>query len=157
MGQLLEVGISDLKIANKPDSLITYALGSCVGICLYDSVAGIAGMSHVLLPDSAANRGVLNPHKYADTAITELVLKMEGRGCSRMRMKAKIAGGANMFANSTINVGERNVEAVKRRLFSLRIPIIAEDTGKNYGRTIEFSSETGSLLIKAIGKGVCTI
>ena len=77
-------------------------------------------------------------------------------------MKAKIAGGAQMFAfnasaDSLGRVGDRNVEAVKKHLAAFRIPIIAQDTGLNYGRTIEFFSADGSLLIKAVGKPLKTI
>jgi chemotaxis protein CheD len=153
MGKLIVVGISDQKTAVCPDMLITYALGSCVGICLYDSVRHAAGLSHILLPSAANHPGDGNIYKFADTAVEELLNTMERLGCSRNRITAKIAGGANMFANSGINIGEKNVEAVKIELERLRIKITAEDTGKNYGRTVEFNPENGIVTVKSMIKG----
>ena len=97
-----------------------------------------------------------NIAKFADTGLDELVKQMMSIGAMRSRLVAKIAGGAQMFAfssgNDMMRVGDRNVEAVKAKLMQMRIRILAEDTGKNYGRTIEFYSETGKLLIKSVGK-----
>lgn len=163
MGEMIKVGMADLKACKAPNSLTTLGLGSCVGVCLYDAVTKVAGMAHVMLPDSTQiTREQNNPMKFADTGIDMLVKAMVGLGADKKRLKAKIAGGAQMFAfnagNSTIGrVGERNVEAVKAKLKSMSIPIIAEDTGANYGRTIEFSSENGALMIRSVGKDVRTI
>lgn len=149
------VGISDLNVVRAPDDLVTYALGSCVGIALFDPVAHVAGLSHIMLPSSTdiVANGTIVAYKFADTAIVCLVKKMESMGARQIRMKAKIAGGAQMFAalsNSSIaNIGQRNTEAVKRTLSTLHIPIIAEDTGKNYGRTLYFSAENGEMRIKS--------
>ena len=153
MANLIVVGISDMKISCNPDTLVTYALGSCVGTCLYDAGRGIAGLSHVLLPDSGINREDHNVMKYADTAIEELVRRMEMAGALRSRLTAKIAGGANMFASSGPSIGERNVRTVKEELRRLRIVLLAEDTGSNYGRTVEFHSEDGSMLVKSVLHG----
>lgn len=154
MAQLIKVGIADLNVAVAPDSLISYALGSCVGICLYDRITKVAGLSHVLLPINENNDK--NLMKYANTAIPMLVDMMIKRGASRARLKAKIAGGAKMFEGlrdgPASQIGVRNVLATKGALSKLAIPIIAEDTGGNYGRTIEFSAETGILLVKSVSK-----
>lgn len=158
MSKVITVGISDLNVATNGDELITYALGSCVGICLYDPTTKVAGLSHILLPQSTgfAQDGKQR-YKFADLAIPTLIEKMEKHGVRRVRIKAKIAGGAQMFApinNSNLaNIGQRNVDAVKTVLRSLKIPIIAEDTGKNYGRTQTLSSADGSMKIKAITRG----
>src|SRR5690554_4108326 len=116
---ILNVGISDMKIAHAPQNLISYALGSCVGICLIDKATQIAGMAHIMLPHNN-NQDKSSPFKYADTGIAEMVKKMENLGCMRSRMTAKIAGGARMFeikGNSTIgNIGERNTIAVRETL-----------------------------------------
>lgn len=148
----ITIGISDLNVCRAPDVLVTYALGSCVGICLIDSTAGVGGLSHIMLPSSAgmANAGSM-PMRFADTAIPLLVQKMSLMGANRGRMKAKIAGGAVMFATSSdkFNIGERNVQAVRAALNELRIPIIAEDTGLDYGRTVFFYPETGIMEVKA--------
>ena len=151
------VGISDLNIGKGSDVLVTYALGSCIGICIVDPVTKVGGLSHIMLPSSTLNpQGNINPMRFADTAIPMLLRKMEAAGALRIRMKAKIAGGAQMFSaignGSLANIGARNVEAVKSALAKERIPIIAEDTGKNYGRTVIFYPETGDFVIKSVVK-----
>jgi len=160
MGQLV-IGISDLKVAKPPDTLITYALGSCVGICLLDATVHVAGMSHIMLPDSTLSPGDKNVMKFADTAIPELVRQMEKLGANRSRMKAKIAGGAQMFevkgaanTNFAWQVGQRNVAAVQKALGALRIPIIAQDILENYGRTTTFDPSSGVMGIKALNRPV---
>lgn len=156
MSNLIVVGISDFKIANSPDVLITYALGSCVGTCLYDSLLRIGGLSHILLPDgSAINDG--NIMKYADTALKALVVELERAGASRARLTAKIAGGANMFPTTPPSIGERNVERVKDELRRLNIRIVGEDTGSNYGRTVEFHPDDGMVLVKSVMHGNSTL
>lgn len=153
MSELIVIGISDFKIAKPPDLLITYALGSCVGTCLYDSALRLAGLSHILLPEAAICKNDTNVMKYADTAIVELVRVMERAGASRYRMTAKIAGGAKMFASAGTSMGERNVIAVKAELQKLSIRIIGQDTGSNYGRTVEFHPDDGSVLVKSVMHG----
>lgn len=158
MSQTITVGIADLNVAKGGDVLITHALGSCVGICLYDGAMKIAGLSHIMLPSSAGFSGSdKQGGKYADTAILMLIRQMEWMGAAHARLSAKIAGGAQMFAcvnNSSLsNIGERNIIAVKAELARLRIPITAEDTGKNYGRTQIFSSLDGSMVIRSVNKG----
>lgn len=153
----INVGISDMKIASSPKGLISYALGSCVGICIIDKVKRIAGMVHVMLPNNN-NINDNNLFKYADTGIPEMVKQMESLGCMRIRMTAKIAGGARMFeikGNSSIgNIGERNVIATKEVLNKLNIKLISQDVGENYGRTITFDSDTGNLTIKSFAKNI---
>ena len=90
------VGIADMKIARAEGVLITYALGSCVGICLYDPFIKLGGMVHIMLPEALAP-GNQNVYKYADTGIKETIRKMEVFGARRDRMVGKIAGGAKMF------------------------------------------------------------
>lgn len=153
----ITIGIGDLKVCRAPDILVTYALGSCVGICLLDAAVGVGGLSHIMLPESTSGvNGSATPMRFADTAIPMLIRQMEGMGASKARMKAKIAGGATMFATASdkFNIGERNVAAVKKILMMNRIPIIAEDTGLDYGRTQFFYPETGIMEIRAAAKGV---
>lgn len=155
MSQKLIVGISDWKIGRGDDALVTYALGSCVGICIYDQKTGLAGLSHVLLPDSSSIIGGRETRmKFADTAIPDMVAEMKRLGVAG-RLTAKIAGGAVMFAaaSSQFNIGARNVAAVKKALSELRIPIVAEDTGLNYGRTMTFFAQDGSVEINSMVKG----
>jgi chemotaxis protein CheD len=163
MGQLV-VGISDLKIARPPDTLITYALGSCVGICLLDANTHVAGLSHIMLPTSSLAPGDKNVFKFADTAIPDLVKKMAQMGASPSRLKAKIAGGAQMFeiqggmgGGSTWNIGQRNVQAVTETLRKMNIPILAQDVLANYGRTVSFDPATGAMTVRALNKGIKTL
>ena len=155
MRTIVTVGISDMKIVKKHEILISYALGSCVGICIIDYVAQIAGMAHIMLSYNK-NGDKKEVFKYADTGITEMVRQMERLGGMKSRMTAKIAGGAKMFdikGSSTIgSIGEKNIAAVKDTLQKLRIRLIAEDVGQNYGRTIMFDSTNGNLTIKSFGK-----
>lgn len=157
MSANIKIGISDLNVARAPDVLVTYALGSCVGICLYDRTKKIGGLSHIMLPDSSASHGAVQPYRFADTAIPILVQKVVLLGASRRALTAKIAGGARMFATSgntsLANIGERNVAAVKAALAKQGIPIIAEDTGKDFGRTLFFTVEDGMMHIKSAVKG----
>lgn len=161
MGQMIKVGMADMNLCSAPDAITTLGLGSCVGIVLYDATKKICGMVHVMLPDSTQIRNNQNPAKFADTGIEALLGELLKIGANRRCITAKIAGGAQMFAFSTNNdmlrVGERNVEATKRKLAQLGIPILAEDTGLTYGRTIEFYPENGNLIIKAVGKPVKAI
>lgn len=156
MSEMIKVGMADMNVCTAPDALTTLGLGSCVGIVLYDSVTKTAGMVHIMLPDSTKIRNNENVAKFADTGIDTLILRLTAIGANRNRLIAKIAGGAQMFAftssNDMLRIGERNVEASKLKLQSLGIPITAEDTGLNYGRTIEFYPETGQLHIKSVGK-----
>jgi len=159
---IIRVGMADYKAAKSPAILITLGLGSCVGVVLYDNLTKVGGMAHVMLPDSSlSNQKNFNPGKFADTAIEALIEDMLKFGASRNNIVSKIAGGAQMFklkADSNImQIGKRNVEAVRAKLQQLNIKIIAEDVEGNYGRTIEFYCETGELTVKTIGHGVRTI
>ena len=163
MGNMIKVGMADLKICKAPDALTTLGLGSCIGACLYDPVVKIAGMVHYMLPDSTKIKSNQNIAKFGDTGIRELRRLMEEAGARKSRIVAKIAGGARMFAVSAsvnlpgLNVGENNIEAARLNLSENGIAIIAEDVGLNYGRTIEFYAEDGSLTIKAVGKDIKVI
>ncbi|MEG1993780.1 MAG: chemotaxis protein CheD, partial [Oscillospiraceae bacterium] len=143
------IGIADMKLGTTEDTLVTYALGSCVGIMLYDKTKKVGGLVHVLLPDSTTSTKTENPYKFADTGIEKTVLELEKRGINRVNLKAKIAGGAQMFKtsnmSSNLNIGERNVAATKVALQKLRIPIIAQDVGLDYGRTVKFDLADGSV------------
>ena len=161
MSQIIKVGMADLKLCKAPDAITTLGLGSCVGIAIRDPITKIGGLAHIMLPDSKNFANTSNIPKFADTGAKELVRIIVAAGANRTRLVAKIAGGAQMFAfqNKTdlTNVGQRNVDAVKAVLAELKIPILASDTGLNFGRTVEFYPETGDYIIKAVGKGVKTI
>ena len=157
MGQLIKVGMADLKICKSPDVLTTIGLGSCIGIAIYDPTTKISGLAHIMLPDSTQIRNNTNIAKFADTGIQKLYDDMIKAGTNKSKLVAKIAGGAKMFELSntnsqSINIGDKNAMASRQKLKELGIPLIAEDTGLNFGRTVELYSETGEYLIKAVGK-----
>lgn len=155
---MIKVGMADLCTAKSPYILTTIGLGSCVGIALYDAELKIGGLAHIMLPDSTQIKSNTNKAKFADTAITALIRQMEQEGAQKSRLVAKIAGGAHMFefknTNSMMRIGTRNVAAVIKILDKVHIPIIAQDTGNNYGRTIELHTSTGLLRVKTVGQGV---
>lgn len=156
---LIKVGMADLNVATGGAVLKTTGLGSCVGVTLYDPHIRAAGMAHVMLPSSEiAREGQLNVAKYADTAIPELIRRMKAIGAVQSRMVAKLAGGAQMFAfaggSDSMRIGPRNVESAKLALESARIPLLAEDTGANYGRTVELDSASGIFIIRSVQFGV---
>lgn len=157
MSTLIKVGMADLKVTSAPNVLSTLGLGSCIGICLYDPMTKVSGLAHIMLPSSKTIKNNSNIAKFADTGIDDLLKKMERLGANKRRLIGKIAGGAQMFAFSsgsdTMRIGERNAEAVREILRTYRIPIKADETGGNYGRTIEFYADSGKLLIKTIGHG----
>ncbi|MCX7772493.1 MAG: chemotaxis protein CheD [Clostridia bacterium] len=158
MAELIKVGMADLKAAAHPSILTTLGLGSCIGIALYDPRRKIIGLAHIMLPTSKIATANTNRAKFADTGIVDLVDEMMALGCDRRSLVAKIAGGAQMFAfasnNESMKIGLRNAEATKAILAELNIPILKEDTGGNFGRTIEISSEDGLLMVKTIGSGI---
>ena len=162
MSTMIKVGMADLNICKYPDNITTLGLGSCVGIALYDPVTKLGGLAHIMLPDSTQIRQNANLAKFADTGIHEIIRLMQKNGAMKSRLVAKIAGGACMFAvrentSGIGNIGARNVEAVKKKLKELGIPIKAEDTGLNYGRTVELHTDTGEFYIKSVGKSIKVI
>lgn len=155
MADTVVVGIADLKVTKAPNIVATYALGSCVGICLYDASKKIAGLAHIMLPaNNAPPSPTNNLRKFADTGIVELIQAMSMSGATTSRLQAKIAGGAQMFATNSelFNIGDRNVAAVKKILAANRIPIVAQQTGANFGRTVFFYAEDGIMEIRAANK-----
>lgn len=160
--QVVKVGIAQMDIVKAPNTIRTSGLGSCVGVVLYDEAKQIAGLVHVMLPDSSlAKANSFNEAKFADTGIKGLIEKLQIEGVKTNHLKAKIAGGAQMFQftsdKDTMRIGPRNVEAVKKELQKNSIPIVAEDTGGNSGRTIEFNPVTCKLMIRTVNQGVSEI
>lgn len=156
MSEVIKVGMADLNVCKAPDVITTLGLGSCIGLILYDPVSKVGGMVHYMLPDSTKVRNNSNIAKFGDTGIRELLKRVVAAGANRGRLIAKIAGGAKMFEVSGLsevgNIGERNAEAAKEILKELGIRLVAEDTGLNYGRTVELYCETGEFHVKSVGK-----
>lgn len=144
-----------MKMAQHGETLITYALGSCIGICLYDPQISLAALIHIMLPLNMET-GRKNPMKYADTGIRETIKAMEGRGASRVRIVAKAAGGARMFETSggggLGTIGQRNAESVRMVLKAERIQLTAEVVGGSVARTLSLESATGRGHIRSYGK-----
>ena len=158
------VRMAEVKVAKDEYHLVTVGLGSCVGVTLYSPRTKIGGLAHIMLPNSSRarlNNGNGNDReylaKYADTSIDLMIDEMKDLGASKPTLVAKIAGGAHMFqcnGNGHLKIGEENILAVKNKLDDLRIELIAEDTGEDYGRTLEFDVGTGILVVKSARKGI---
>ena len=161
MADLIKVGMADFKVSRSPATIISYGLGSCIGVSLYDPQTKIGGLLHIMLPDSKQSRATDNPAKFADTGIPLMLDEVLKMGASRSRLVAKMAGGAQMFAfaNATdvMRVGSRNVAASKEILQKLGIRLVGEDTGANYGRTVRIDLTNGVYTVKTIDKGNKTI
>ena len=155
MNDNVTVGIADMKIIQRTGTLITYALGSCIGICLYDQSILLAALIHIMLPLNM-EAGRKSPMKYADTGIRETLKEMEKRGANKQRIVAKIAGGASMFdasGSSTLGgIGQRNIESVRLVLKREGIRLLHEDVGGSVARTLLFNAETGMATVRSYGK-----
>ena len=148
------VGIADMKLARNTGMLITYALGSCIGVCLYDPRLKLAALVHIMLPLNM-EAGRKTPYKYADTGIRETLREMERQGAARSRVVAKIAGGAKMFdigGGSLGNIGQRNIDSVRMVLKREGVRLAAEDVGGTAARTLLFDPATGQGCIRSYGK-----
>lgn len=157
MADLIKVGMADYKVGRSPSTLISYGLGSCIGVSLYDPLRKIGGLLHIMLPDSTQARSSDNPAKFADTGIPLMINDVVALGATRARLVAKIAGGAQMFsfsnATDIMRVGTRNAEVCKQILRRNGIRLIAEDTGGTYGRTVSIDLSTGVYKVKTIDRG----
>ncbi|MEW6977683.1 chemotaxis protein CheD [Bacillus pumilus] len=159
---VVKVGIADVQLVKTPDRIRTSGLGSCVGLVLFDQEKKLAGLVHVMLPDSSLAKGAVeNLAKYADTGVKHTIDLLLKEGARKYALKAKLAGGAEMFkfksTNDLMRIGPRNVSAVKEHLSLHHIPIISEDTGGNNGRTIEFDPLTTELEIRTVKHGIMKI
>lgn len=160
MSNKIKVGISDYKISESPDKLITLGLGSCVGIAIYDKRTQVGGLSHIMLPDSNFFNKDIKPEKFADLAIPKMVAEIT-KGESTKNLVAKIAGGSSMFnftdTNMNSNIGERNIIAVKAKLKEMGIPILASHTGGKIGRTMIVNLDTFNINIMTATKEIITL
>jgi chemotaxis protein CheD len=157
----IKVGVAEYAVATGKATLATSGLGSCVGVAIADTDAGVAGLAHAMLPsgegrvtgEAATDGGDVDadsPGKYVDTAISDLVDAMVEHGADRSRIKARLAGGSAMFEFSSADggVGKRNIVAAEAALAERDIPIVAADTGGDYGRSLTLDVETGSLSVR---------
>lgn len=152
------VGISDMKITNDPQvNLITYALGSCIGLALYDPLVKVGGLLHFMLPESRIDplKAKKNPWMFADTALPLFLEEFYKLGGAKERMKVKIAGGSKILDDSEFfSIGKRNYLAVRKILQLNNIHINAEDIGGQGNRTMTLENSTGKVFVKISGNGV---
>ena len=154
MNDKITVGIADMKIAQGSGILITYALGSCIGLCFHDPRLKLGALLHIMLPLNMET-GRKNPMKYADAGIRETLRQLEAKGASKSRMTVKIAGGAKMFevnGGNLGNIGQRNIESVHLILRKEGIRLMAEDVGGTVARTLLFDVVSGQGCIRSYGR-----
>jgi chemotaxis protein CheD len=147
------VRMGELAVSSEPGHvLVSLGLGSCIGLGLIDRKLGIAGLAHIVLPQSQGHTQE-NPRKFADLAVPELLSELEGVGARRIRLEAVLVGGASMFAVSaaSLEVGQRNDAAVRELLLKQRIPVVAEATGGSKGRTVRINVSTSAVTVREAG------
>ena len=147
----ITVNIADMKISNKEDEcLVTYSLGSCVALAVYDPYTKISGLIHIMLPESAIEKNVLtcNPYKFVDLGVPALYKEMFKAGVKRNHVITKVIGGSNvMDKNKFFNIGERNYTAVRKILWRNNMIIHKEDVGGSKSRTVRIYTATGKVLV----------
>ena len=153
----VRVRVADLATATE-GTLSTLGLGSCIAIALHDPVARVGGLAHILLPDVSMARDRSNPAKFAQTAVPVLVERMTALGARKIRIRAKIAGGASMFASllprNALNVGERNIAATRGALAAAGIALVGEDVGSDHGRNVFLYVDDGRVEVRSLSKGI---
>ena len=149
------VGVADMKISNNPeDWIVTYSLGSCIGLVIYDPLVKVGGILHYMLPDSTIDKSKAqaNPYMFADTAIPRLFKHSYTLGAKKQRMKIYIAGGAEILdQNGFFNIGKRNYMALKKMFFRNNVLIKKQNVGGNVNRTIRLEIATGDIFVKTSG------
>lgn len=144
-----------MKIAQGNSVLVTYALGSCIGLCFHDPRLKLGALLHIMLPINMET-GRTHPMKYADTGIRETLKQLEARGASRARMTVKIAGGAKMFeiagGSGLGNIGQRNIESVNTILKRENIRLLGQEVGGKVARTLFFDVNTGQACVRSYGQ-----
>jgi chemotaxis protein CheD len=151
---LIAVGLGEIRVSRDPSAvLVSFGLGSCVAVCAYDLAARVGGMMHVVLPycsnkDSARKF----PGKYADIGMPTLIREMENHGAIRTRIQVKIAGGASVIHAATfdglLDMGQKNIVAVRGALERESIPIVSSDTGGHKGRSVWMLVGTGAMTVR---------
>lgn len=154
---LEKVGIGEYRVAKDKGVLVAYGLGSCIGLFLYDRVRKVAGLAHIMLAGLAPENVESSKTKYAENAVEEMLEKMKAAGAEKAFVTAVMAGGAHMFhdtMDTRPSIGQRNLEGVRKVLKRYNIRVVGEDTGGDFGRTLEASVETGSVTVRSFRHGV---
>ncbi len=154
----LIVGISDFKVSSsKDDVLVTYALGSCIGVAVYDPIAGVGGLLHFMLPDSTLDQNKARecPAMFADTGIPLLFKACYKLGAEKKRMVVKVAGGASILDDTNyFRIGQKNITALRKIFWKNNVLIEKEDTGQNHNRTVRLSLVNGKVLVRSAGSSM---
>src|SRR5580692_12751535 len=152
IGVNMIVGVSDAKISCQGDDVLTtYALGSCIGVALYDTAAGIGGLLHYQLPSSTADpeRGREKPLMFADTGLAWMFGEMAKMGAQKRRLRVRLAGGAKMLNDSNLfDIGRRNHVAIRKLMWQNGMFIDSEHIGGTVPRNMELKIRDGSVVIK---------
>lgn len=151
----LTVGVSDAKISRTPeDVIVTYSLGSCIGVCIYDARIRLGGMLHFQLPDSKLNieKAEIRPYMFADTGLVCLLNEMKTKGAQKGNLTVKLAGGAAMQNGpSNFEIGKRNFIAIRKSLWKAGLMITSTDVGGEVARTLHMNIATGKITVKFAG------
>ena len=149
------VGVADMKVSNDPaDDVITYSLGSCIGLVIYDPVVRVGGILHYMLPESAIDKekAAQKPFMFADTGIPRLFKTAYAMGAKKPRIKIFVAGGAEILdQNGFFNIGKRNYLALKKMFFKNKVMIDKQEVGGNINRTIRIEIASGDIFLKTSG------
>ena len=149
------IGIGEMNISsNKEDTLITYALGSCIGISMYDPQAGVGGLIHCMLPLSKIDpeKAKIEPYKFTDVGVTLFLQEILNRGAKKTNLIVKVAGCSNILDEKKLfNIGERNYTIARKILWKNDILIASEDIGGVKSRTMRLSMSSGSTYLKMNG------
>lgn len=148
------VVVADMKVGKNGDMLVTHALGSCLGLMVYDPEAQVGGLLHAMLPLSKINpdKAAANPFMFVDTGVPELFKKVYDLGGQKKRMIVKAAGCGRPLGNDELfKIGERNYTVLKKLLWKNNILLDAEDVGGAASRTVHFDLSTGQIIISSSG------
>ena len=150
------VGIADMKVSsNKNEVIITHALGSCLGVTIYDEVAGVGGMIHIMLPLSRIDqeKAKTKPFMFVDTGVPALFNKAYALGARKENIAVKVAGGAQILdADGRFKIGERNYTMLRKILWKNNVIIASEDVGGSNSRTLALEMDMGKVTIRSNGQ-----
>jgi len=144
--------MGEIEVSKRTgEELVARGLGSCIGLALIDHMSGVAGMAHIVLPESSGHTSTAEPGKFADTGVPALIAQMQRAGAVTRRLDAVMAGGARMFALGEMDIGARNAEAVTAGLTRAGLRVRAADTGGNRGRTMRLTVGEFEVTVKEAG------
>lgn len=151
------VSVAEIATASGDQWLGCLGLGSCVSVCAYDPQASVAGMAYIMFPDGIERNGAEKPAKYAESGVANLIASMESQGANASRIRAALAGGAQMMGGDALSglfaIGARTVETVQANLINRGITVVASDVGGREGRTVTIHARSGKVVVRSFGEG----